>query len=135
MDFFAGDNGAALIFELSNLLFPLFVFIVLLVCAIRKKTEFSRIVWGFVLYITAHMEQLLLVDGDKRADDGNYAWGVYNAGILLTLICITEWIRAYKKGQIHNKPLYFTGLVLFVLQSVCGIIYFVTVCRGISYLV
>ncbi len=135
MDFFAGDNGAALIFELSNLLFPLFVFIVLLVCAIQKKTEFSRIVWGFVLYITAHMEQLLLVDGDKRADDGNYAWGVYNAGILLTLICITEWIRAYKKGQIHNKPLYFTGLVLFVLQSVCGIIYFVTVCRGISYLV
>ena len=134
-DFFAGDNGSFIIYEITNLLFPLFVLVVFIILFRKRRVEINRLVQGWIMYIIAHMEQLLIVDGGARASDGNYAWGVFNVGMLLTLICITEWIRAYKKGQIHNKFLFSAGFVLFVLQSVCGIIYFVTVCRGISYLV
>ncbi len=135
MDFLANSDTPVVVYELSNLLFPLFVLTVFVILKIRKSDiEIDRVVQGFIMFIIAHAEQLLIVETGMRANDGNYSWGVYNCGMLLFLICIAEWLRVRKNGRIHNKYVFALGIVLFVLQTFCGIIYLVNLCRGVCYL-
>ena len=51
--------------------------------------------------------------------DGNYAWGVYCAGMILFLVCISEWIFAYCDRQIKKYMcIYFGYIIVFVTYYV-----------------
>lgn len=52
-----------------------------------------------------------MIDEGHRMYDGNYAWGVYCAGMILFLVCISEWIFAYCDRQIKNICVFILGIL------------------------
>lgn len=131
-DYIYGIPGKILVYEISNLCFPLFVGVVFLALKFVKhqNIEFDRLAQGGLLFIIAHLQQLLMIDQGPRADAGNYAWGVYAYGMLLFMICITEWISAYKKKLFKGTAIFKVGLCIYALHILCGIIYFINLCQG-----
>lgn len=127
-------HGQFIICELSNLLFPLFVLIVFSIKKLKKEDiETDRVLQGFLLFFIAHLQQLLMVEDGPRRYHGNYDWGLYCAGMILFLICIGEWLRAYSTKQIKNKNVFICGLVIFLLQVLSGIFYYIILLSGRYY--
>lgn len=136
-DYVFGIPGKFFVYEISNLCFPIFVVIVLLILKYVKhqNIEFDRLVQGGLMFIIAHLQQLLMIDEGPRADSGNYAWGVYAVGMLLFMICISEWITVYKKNLLKNKCIFIIGLSIYFLHISCGIVYFIKLCQGYKYII
>lgn len=100
-------------------MFPIFVLIVFSVIKLKNKSmETDRIIQAFILFLITHLQQLLMIDEGHRMYDGNYAWGVYCAGMILFLVCISEWIFAYCDRQIKNICVFILGILLFLLHII-----------------
>lgn len=129
-------NGKFLIYEFSNLLFPVFVTLLFLYIKFKNKNkiDLDRIIIAFGMYIISHLQQLLMIDDGPRKADGNYAWGVYGMGMILFMVCITELFRAYNTGII-KKNAYLTGMLLFLCHVLCGCVYFILLLTGKYYLI
>lgn len=129
-----GRRGQFWICEFSNLCFPLYVlasFVVLKL--LGRAVEFSRLLQGFLIFLFGHLEQLFLVEDGPRRSHGNYAWGVYGVGMLLFLVCLAEWLRAYDRKQLRNKWAFGIGLALFAAHILGGFVYFTILCRGLGF--
>lgn len=128
-------HGQFIILEISNLLFPFFVIATLVFLKIKgKKIYLYRVMFGMLLFCVAHLEQLLMIETGPRAQHGNYAWGVYCAGMILYMICIEEWIKTYHIGEIQKKY-YLIGFGLFAMHIFCGIVYYIELCMGMGYVI
>lgn len=130
-------KGSVFIYEFSNLAFPLFVAAVLLLLKFVKheKIELDRMGQAFLMFFIAHMQQLLMVDEGPRKYYGNYAWGVFAFGMYLFMVCIVEWILAYKKKRLKSRLIFIIGNILFCVHIFCGITYFVLMCCGYYFLI
>lgn len=128
-DYFIGNQeGNIFIYEFVNLFFPLFMLGIMVFLKYVKKQndiDFFRIIQAFILFVISHMQQLLMIDDGPRRDAGNYAWGIYCFGLILFMVCITEWIKIYKNGVQKSKLIYMIGNIIYMIHIVCGIAYFV----------
>lgn len=124
-----------LIYEISNLLFPLFVVVVFAIIHSKNRNfSIDRIVIGSIIFVISHIQQLLMIDDGPRKDAGNYAWGVYGIGLILFMIFITEWLRAYR-CKFLSKKIFVIGVTIFVLHVISGIVYFVLLSQGRTYII
>lgn len=133
VDYVLSNN--ILIYEISNLLFPLFVVVVFAIIHSKNRNfSIDRIVIGSIIFVISHLQQLLMIDDDPRKDAGNYAWGVYGIGSILFMIFITEWLRAYR-CKFLSKKIFVIGVTIFVLHVISGIVYFVMLSQGRTYII
>lgn len=110
--------------EFCNLLFPLVVF-VLIIINIKKidiKKEMPRYCLIVAMYVFSHAQQLIMTETGPRSWHGNYSWGVFFFGFLLFLESLTKLISMYKNKIISSK-MYVVGMAVFGLHILNGLLY------------
>ena len=133
---FGNVEGSFFTYEISNLLFPMFVVVVMIFLKQKKEDiDFKRIIQAISFFEIAHLEQLLITETGDRWAHGNYAWGMYGLGFILYMVSITEWVYLYKNGQLKNKWIYGIGIVLFTCHIASGIAYFILLFSGRVYII
>ena len=121
-----------LIMIFSHLLFPLYVLFLIVKKSIKEKTILGeRLIFVFVLFFIARLEQLLFVETGPRKNDGNFSWGVYNAGILLFIVAVGELIK-YQEKKFRVKEL---GFIILGCHIISGLVYFANILKGNSFIV
>ena len=117
---------------LCSLAFPLLVGIANI--KKLKKTEiFVYAMYGIQLALT-----ILLAESGKRANDGNFYWGLYCGGFFLFLVAFGRYWTNVKESTEHGKYYKYyinSGMILMALHIVSSVGYCATVMLGKSYLV
>lgn len=120
---------------LLSIAFPLFVLLFLWKdLFVDKWYLFSWLVWGMGL-----IQVTFLSESGARARDGNFMWG-YSFGIFFILVLsVKKVLEVWKKPKgIFMKKLFRVGflissMMILSYQSFCGIVFFIRLCRGITY--
>lgn len=118
----------------SNLAFPILVTATMLLCKQKEKSSLRVLLQAWSMYFFSRLQGVFLTETGGRAADGNFSWGGYLFGYILYVICISEWIAAKKNKIINSKPLYYGGLVIYGLNILTGIMYFIYLCKGYYYI-
>lgn len=117
-------NSNFFINEICNLLFPLFVFVLVIIN--RKKTtikeELPRYYIIASMFVFSHLQQLTMTETGPRWWHGNYSWGVFVFGFFLFMESIVKLINMYK-NKLISKKIYIVGLTIFGLHILNGLIY------------
>lgn len=120
---------------LLSIAFPLFVLLFLWKELFQDKWYLlSWMVWGVAL-----LQVTFLSESGARARDGNFMWG-YSFGIFLILVwSVVKLLEALRdsRGIFCRKyvRLFFViaGLCILAYQCYCGFVFWVNLCRGITY--
>ena len=122
---------------LQSIAFPLWVFVMNIKELLKDKTySFLNLVWFF-----SFLEYIFLQEIGSRINDGNFDWG-NSFGVFLLFIAAIYMLESNRLdinfNKLHSKKtrdFYFYGAyILLSLHFISGIIYFIRLITGYSYL-
>lgn len=116
--------GSVSLSILLGISFPLFVFI-----SNAKKLKFENIIIILTL-LFGIMEAYFLTEIGPRHSHGNFFWGYYLSMFLAYLVSSMTFINTKNKTR-TNKII---GCSLFSLHLISGIIYYIQILFGVSYM-
>lgn len=114
---------------IAGLTFPTFVSLSM-AKSDKNKVDFRLIKTAWHLFIIAYLQRLLIQETGSRANDGNLAWGMFYFAYFLYMVCITQWICAYKNNNLKSKKEFIIGILLFVASILSGVVYFILLSQG-----
>lgn len=110
-----------------------FVALVTVLCIIHRAGK--RSLWfGWTAFLISFGTRWLLLETGPRANHGNFAWGVKGTAFLLTAICLERLIGLRIKKKVSMNA-YLAACALLVLMIGSGVVYFVKIYLGMSYLI
>lgn len=112
-----------------GLAFPMFVSLTLAKND-KNKVDFRLIRSAWYLFIIAYLQRLLIEETGLRKDDGNLAWGMFYFAYFLYMVCITQWICAYKNNNLKSKKEFIIGILLYAASILSGVVYFIFLLHG-----
>jgi len=102
---------------------------------ISKK---ERFIW--LLFLITFIQSVTLSETGPRAGDGNFIWGIYNAGYLVFIYMTPKFIRLvqmtpWKQKNLREKCFTLAGSSLLCAHLLSGIFYFLWIlCGNIYYI-
>lgn len=122
-------NTHSYFWVLANLAVPLLI----LIYSIKAK-EINRIyIFGWLMFLVGWLESLFIVEIGLRANHGNFAWQNPLTALFLYIVSAINLVNMYKKNKISKKA-YLSILVLLSLNVICGMVYYLDLLQGYTYL-
>ena len=121
-------SGELVLFVLSSLLFPIVVTLLLK----QKGSIAKRLQQSWIMWIISWTEKLFLTETGYRMDHGNFGWGSRFFSFFLVMVCVAEWLHAYKIRKIERKE-FLAGCIFLLPNIVCGMYYFSYLLTGQLY--
>lgn len=89
----------------------------------RKQKWDTCYILTLLLNLIAILEILFLGEGGRRAQDGNFAWGLMGASLMLWIMCLIRFLKQtnLKKLELRQLP----GWILLAWHQLTGIYYFI----------
>ncbi|MBQ7047410.1 MAG: hypothetical protein IJN86_00510 [Clostridia bacterium] len=101
----------------------------------KKLNRFEK--FSYLMFFVQILVFAMLTETGKRANHGNFYWGVYSAGFFAFLAAVPRFldnIRLFKEDK-SKKGYLIAGFILLIAHMICSIMYFAIVQRGYSYLI
>lgn len=114
---------------IAGLTFPAFVSLSM-AKSDKNKVGLRLINSAWHLFIIAYLQRLLIQETGSRANDGNLAWGMFYFAYFLYMVCITQWICAYKNNNLKSKKEFIIGILLYAVSILSGVVYFILLSQG-----
>lgn len=89
----------------------------------RKQKWDTCLILTLLLNLIAILEMIVLGEGGRRSQDGNFAWGLMGASMMLWIVCL---IRFFKEAQLKKPELrHLPAWLLLAWHQFTGIYYFI----------
>lgn len=127
-NFFKLGKKQALLKTFCSLAFPTLV----AVMNIKKLTRNEKFV--YLMYLIQFSITFVCVEVGRRADHGNFYWGLYGGGFFLFLVSFSKYIEDLKNYKERNKVYLIVGGILMLAHIVSSVFYFIAIMQGKRYL-
>lgn len=108
--------------EVLNYIFfsLLFILAVTAVCIIKKSVNQS-LIFGWIMFFFAYVEKWFIFETGYRAQHGNFGWGIYAAGLMLTIICVARLLSVRER---ISERLFNAIACVLIVMVISGLPYF-----------
>lgn len=91
--------------------------------ATRKQKWDTCCILTLLLNIVAILEMIILGEGGSRSQDGNFAWGLMGASMMLWIVCLIRFLKDVRLKK--PEPRHIPGWILLFWHQFTGIYYFI----------
>jgi len=119
----------AVIEILRDIAFPL----LMIAYGCKRLSKEDKFVW--LVFLITLVQSVILAETGPRSGDGNFEWGVFNAGYLMFLYMVPRFVQLvrmvpWKQKDLRDKCFALAGSGMLCAHLLCGVKYFFVMLSG-----
>lgn len=107
-----------------GLSFPIFIYV------LGRKRFDKQERYAYLMFLVTFIQIHMLGESGRRANHGNFTWGIYNSAYILLIYAISFFIEHYSIKESKDRVICVIGWGILALHLVTGLLYFLILLTG-----